>query len=99
MDTGFAGGESMAGPALSPEDWDSDGSVVPPVQASDDRGGGYKIDGIDGWVSGISHRNLCCIVRIFHWGRSGFSENADMQESASASYVFFCLYQAVIPDK
>lgn len=93
------GRKGVAAGVLCAAAFGGDGSVVSAVSASDDRSGRCKAYGIDGRLSGIGNRRTRYFLWIFNRSHSGFSENADMQKSAAASYLFFCLYQAFIPDK
>ena len=97
MDAGPARRQTVSGSVLYRKDYNGGCHMVPLVSASHDGGRRHKINGIDDRISGICSRCSCRTVWIFHWSRSGFSEIACMQESASASKVFFGLYQAFIP--
>ena len=99
MEGSRGGGKDLVCDTLRDTAFGRDSSLVSAVSASHDRSRRCEADGVDRRVFRVSNRSKRYFVRIFHWSRSGFSENAGMQESAPASYIFFRLYQAVIPDE
>ena len=60
---------------------------------------GTLVGGTDYGYLGFETGIHAIVYGFFYRSRSGFSENAGEEESGPASYIFFRLHQAVIPDE